>query len=96
MLHGWARLFPCGSAVRFPVINGHFLQRLKGYLHFSDGRQKRGPRASVFGERQLNLLRRSWARQRVAVGKSLQESDEGIFFLVRQFQVAELPFIDVG
>jgi hypothetical protein len=78
------------------VINGHFLQHLKGYLHFSDRRQKTGPRASVFGERQLNLLRRSWAWHSVAVGKGHQESHEGIFLLVRQFQVAELLFIKVG
>jgi len=31
--------------------NGHFFQRHKGYLHFSDRRQKTGPRASVLGER---------------------------------------------
>jgi len=53
-------------------------------------------RASVFEERQLNLLLRSWTWHPVAVGEGLQESDEGIFFLVRQFQVAELPFIDIG
>jgi hypothetical protein len=77
--------------------NGHFLRRVKVYLHFSDERQeKTDRRASVFGERQLDLLCRSWARHPVAVGESLQESDEGILFLVRQFKVSELLFIEVG
>src|SRR6266852_2815163 len=43
-----------------------------------------------------NLLRRSCGRHFVAVGEGLQESDEGILFLVRQFKVAELPFVEVG
>src|SRR5713226_5722809 len=43
-----------------------------------------------------NLLRCPHGRHLVAVGKGLQESDEGIFFLVGQFEVAELPFIEVG
>src|ERR1700694_2512520 len=49
-------------------LHRNFLQRLKGYLHFSDRLQKTGPGASVFGERQLSLLRRSRARHGVAVG----------------------------
>ena len=37
-----------------------------------------------------------WAGHFVAVGERLQESDEGVFFLVGQLKVAELPFIEVG
>src|SRR5713226_9040039 len=43
-----------------------------------------------------NLLRCPRGRHLVAIGQGLQESDEGIFFLVGQFEVAELPFIEVG
>jgi hypothetical protein len=44
----------------------------------------------------LNLLRRLLGRHHIAVGKGLQEGHEGIFLLVRQFKVAELPLIEVG
>src|SRR6266851_3374450 len=43
-----------------------------------------------------NLLRCSHGRHLVAIGQGLQESDEGIFFLAGQFQVAQLPFVEVG
>src|SRR5712664_3406751 len=43
-----------------------------------------------------HLLRSPCGRHLVAVGQGLQESDECIFFLARQFQVAVLPLIDVG
>jgi len=56
--------------------------------------KKTGKRTGEF--RDQNLPRRSWAWHHVAVSKGLEESDEGIFFLVRQFQVTELSFVEVG
>src|SRR4029077_19008861 len=43
-----------------------------------------------------NLLRGSWAWHYVAIRKSLKESDKGFFFLVGQFEIAELSFVEVG
>src|SRR6266851_9451519 len=43
-----------------------------------------------------NLLRCPRGRHLVAIGQGLQESDEGIFFLVGELKVAELPFVEIG
>ena len=51
---------------------------------------------SVLCPTSKTLFRHWWARQFVAVGQGFQEGDEGIFFLVRQFQVAELSFVEIG
>ncbi len=51
----------------------------------------------VYSESGNKTLLLHWcARHLVAVGKGLEESDQGIFFLVTQFKIAELPFIHVG
>jgi hypothetical protein len=59
-----------------------------------------GPRALAVvrsaDTRREKLLCGGWIRYLVAVGEGLQESDEGIFFLVGQLQVAELTFVEVG
>jgi hypothetical protein len=81
-----------GGAVVFP-LRQHLLV---SYIYAMRSALHSCTHVSVFGERQLNLLCRSWVRHPVAVGESLQESDEGIFFLVRQFKVSELLFIEVG
>jgi hypothetical protein len=42
------------------------------------------------------LLCGSGIRDLVAIGEGLEESDEGIFFLVRKFEIAELSFVEIG